>query len=90
MTEEMAVTGAINLAEKSWKYKLERVSKGYIRPTVHGDDLEQLYKDWKDIHEFLESIGEVVEKVKDIEEAELAKLALKNGSKSTKKEVKAE
>ena len=48
---------------KSWKYKLERVAKGYVRPTIHSDNLDELLEDWKIVHEQLESIGEKVERL---------------------------
>lgn len=47
---------------KSWKYKLERVAKGYVRPTIHSDNLDELLDDWKRIHEHLALIGEKVER----------------------------
>jgi hypothetical protein len=48
---------------KSWKYKLERVAKGYVRPTIHSDNLYELLEDWKRIHEHLAIIGEKVERL---------------------------
>ena len=62
----------------SWKYKIERVSKGYIRATIHNDDLEQLKADWLNIHSWLTDIHEEVENVKQIEAQELEKLRLKS------------
>ena len=47
---------------KSWKYKLERVAKGYVRPTIHSDNLDELLEDWKIVHEQLALIGEKVER----------------------------
>ena len=48
---------------KSWKYKLERVAKGYVRPTIHSDNLDELLEDWKMLHEQLAMIGEKVERL---------------------------
>lgn len=62
----------------SWKYKLERVSKGYVRATVHSDDLEQLKIDWSNLHAWLESNNEKFENVDKIEALELEKLRLKS------------
>ena len=48
---------------KSWKYKLERVAKGYVRPTIHSDRLDELLEDWKTVHEQLALMGEKVERL---------------------------
>lgn len=47
---------------RTFRYKLERVSKGYVRVTVHSDDVQELLTDWKVIHQMLEQQGEKVEK----------------------------
>jgi predicted transcriptional regulator YdeE len=48
---------------KSWKYKLERVAKGYVRVTVHSDDIDEIVKMWNEIHSKLQESGESVERV---------------------------
>ncbi|HYZ60225.1 MAG TPA: hypothetical protein VE544_11265 [Nitrososphaeraceae archaeon] len=48
---------------KSWKYKLERVAKGYVRVTVHSDDLDELISNWELVHSKLREIGEFAERM---------------------------
>lgn len=47
---------------RTFRYKLERVSKGYVRVTVHSDDVQELIGDWGAIHKELDKLGEKVEK----------------------------
>lgn len=77
MANEITNT-SVSLAEKTWKFKLERVSKGYVRVTLHDDDIRQLVENWKQIHQWLADEGEVVENVRELEAQELAKLEAKN------------
>lgn len=46
---------------RSYRYKLERVSKGYVRVTVHSDNTNELITDWNTIHQQLENLGERIE-----------------------------
>lgn len=47
---------------KSWKFKVERNAKGFVRITCHSDSVE-LVDNWIKLHDKLESLGERVEKV---------------------------
>lgn len=47
---------------KTWKFKLQRVSGGYVRVTVHGDSVDEVITEWGDVHAALEQIGEAVER----------------------------
>ncbi len=38
-------------------------AKGYVRPTIHADSLDELIEDWKEIHHRLAILGEQVERV---------------------------
>lgn len=53
---------------KAWKIKIERVQKGYVRATVHGDTVDDVMNDWNDLHMALHQDGEVVEKFQKPEE----------------------
>jgi hypothetical protein len=48
---------------KRCKYTIEKAAKGYVRVTVHGDDINLLIEDWEKVHGMLESLGEKVERV---------------------------
>jgi DNA-directed RNA polymerase subunit L len=48
---------------KTCKYTIEKAAKGYVRVTVHGDDINLLIEDWEKVHGMLESLGEKVERV---------------------------
>lgn len=52
-----------NRDRETYRYKLERVSRGYVRVSVNADDINQLFEDWNKIHSRLEEIGEKVETV---------------------------
>lgn len=62
MTQE-TIPPVVVQETKSWKYKVERVAKGFVRITVHSDDMNELLYDWDHIHLKLEELGEKVEKV---------------------------
>lgn len=47
---------------KIWKFKLQRVSGGYVRATVHGDSVDEVISEWEDVHMGLKQIGEAVER----------------------------
>lgn len=46
---------------KVWKFKIQRVSGGYVRATVHGDTVDEVIQEWGDLHAALRQIGEAVE-----------------------------
>jgi hypothetical protein len=47
---------------RPWKYKLERVAKGYVRLTIHSDDSDELLSSWKALHKGIIEMGERVER----------------------------
>ena len=51
------------ISPKAWKIKVERVQKGYVRCTVHGDTVDSVMEDWNDLHMALKQDGEKVEKI---------------------------
>lgn len=48
---------------KGWKFKAERVAKGFVRITINSDDADELILTWKRLYIKLEEMGERVEKV---------------------------
>lgn len=56
------------ISTKAWKIKIERVQKGYVRCTVHGDTVDDVMQDWDDLHTALEQDDEVVERIQKPEE----------------------
>jgi hypothetical protein len=53
------------ISTKAWKIKIERVQKGYVRVTVHGDSVDDVMHDWNDLHMALKQDGEVVERLQE-------------------------
>lgn len=60
------------VTSKAWKIKIERVQKGFVRATVHGDTVDDVMNDWNDLHMALRQDGEVVEKLEQPKEEEEA------------------
>lgn len=50
------------VTSKAWKIKIERVQKGFVRATVHGDTVDDVMNDWNDLHMALRQDGEAIEK----------------------------
>lgn len=58
------------VTSKAWKIKIERVQKGFVRATVHGDTVDDVMNDWNDLHMALRQDGESVEKFEQPKEEE--------------------
>jgi hypothetical protein len=56
------------VSTKAWKIKIERVQKGYVRATVHGDSVVDVMNDWNDLHMALKQDGEAVERLQEPKE----------------------